>query len=78
MNDDLLAFPINVRATLKHLRQDMKDDCFYDAARYEDLLSNGDSLREILSKNFDINHGEYKSGYKAIYGVSTQQTKKVK
>lgn len=69
MNEHLLAFPINEKATLKHLRQDMKDDWFYDAVRYEDLLSNGNSLREILSQNLELNHGEYKSGDKAIYDV---------
>lgn len=69
MDENLLAFPINVGATLKHLRQDMRDDWFYDAVRYEDLLSNGKNLHEILSKNLEINHGEYKSGQKAIYDV---------
>ncbi|MFI2810946.1 RNA-directed DNA polymerase [Microbulbifer sp. JSM ZJ756] len=69
MDENLLAFPINIGATLKHLRQDMKDDWFYDAVRYEDLLSNGNNLHEILSQNLEINHGEYKSGHKAIYDV---------
>ncbi|MGB0664197.1 MAG: RNA-directed DNA polymerase [Pontibacterium sp.] len=69
LDENLLAFPINVSATLKHLRQDMKDDWFYDAVRYEDLLSNGKNLHEILSKNLEINHGEYKSGHKAVYDV---------
>ena len=69
MSDELLAFPIDVESTLKHLRQDMKDDWFYDTVRYEDLLSNGGSLQEILSKNLDINNGEYKSGHKATYDV---------
>tara|TARA_R110002095_G_scaffold150072_4_gene129655 strand:+ start:6205 stop:7848 length:1644 start_codon:yes stop_codon:yes gene_type:complete len=67
--ENLLAFPINERATLKHLRQDMKDDWFYDAVRYEDLLSNSKNLRKILSQNLEINHGEYKSGHKTIYDV---------
>ena len=31
IKENLLAFPINVKTTLKHLRQDMKDDWFYDA-----------------------------------------------
>ncbi|MEQ5768493.1 RNA-directed DNA polymerase [Halomonas sp. H33-56] len=66
---NLLAFPINIRATLKHLRQDMRDDWFYDAVRYEDLLSNRRSLHEIITQNLEINHGEYKSGHKAIYDV---------
>lgn len=69
MDENLLAFPINVSATLKHLRQDMKDDWFYDAVRYEDLLSNGKNLHEILSQNLEINHGEYKPGHKAVYDV---------
>lgn len=69
MGENLLAFPINIGATLKHLRQDMRDDWFYDAVRYEDLLSNRKDLHEILSKNLEINHGEYKSGQKSIYDV---------
>ncbi|MCF6281984.1 MAG: RNA-directed DNA polymerase [Candidatus Polarisedimenticolaceae bacterium] len=69
MSEDLLAFPIDVTATLKHLRQDMKDDWFYDAVRYEDLLSNGKSLKKILSENLERNHGVYKTGYKATYDV---------
>jgi hypothetical protein len=69
MSEELLAFPIDIKATLKHLRQDMKDDWFYDAVRYEDLLSNADSLNEILSKNLDINHGKYATGHKATYDV---------
>ena len=66
---NLLTFPIDIDATLKHLRQDMKDDWFYDAVRYEDLLSNRKNLRKILEENLDINHGVYKSGDKAIYDV---------
>ena len=69
MNDNLLAFPIDEKATLKHLRQDMKDDWFYDAVRYEDLLTNKKSLHDILSQNLEVNHGEYKSGSKATYDV---------
>ncbi len=69
MSEELLAFPIDIKTTLKYLRQDMKDDWFYDAVRYEDLLSNGKSLQEIISKNLNINHGEYMSGQKAVYDV---------
>jgi hypothetical protein len=69
VKENLLSFPINESATLKHLRQDMKDDWFYDAVRYEDLLSNGKNLHEILSQNLEINHGEYRSGHKALYDV---------
>lgn len=69
MSEELLAFPIDVKKTLKHLRQDMKDDWFYDAVRYEDLLSNAKNLNEILSKNLDINHGKYETGHKATYDV---------
>ncbi len=48
-NENLLASPINEKATLKHLRQDMKGDWFYDEVRYENLLSNSKTLRKILS-----------------------------
>lgn len=69
MDKKLLAFPIDISSVLKHLRQDMKDDWFYDTVRYEDLLSNKESLYEILSSNLDLNHGEYKSGHKVAYDV---------
>lgn len=67
--ENLLAFPIDINATLKHLRQDMKDDWFYDAVRYEDLLANSKDLFKVLSENLEINHGVYKPGDKAIYDV---------
>ncbi|MBI9092377.1 MAG: RNA-directed DNA polymerase [Desulfobacterium sp.] len=66
---NLFAFPIDIRKTLKHLRQDMKDDWFYDTVRYEDLLSNSNSLNKILQKNLEINHGVYESGKKFTYDV---------
>jgi len=65
----LLAFPIDIAATLKHLRQDMKDDWFYDAVRYEDLLTNSKDLLKVLTENLEFNHGVYKSGDKAVYDV---------
>ncbi|WP_221931866.1 RNA-directed DNA polymerase [Vibrio furnissii] len=67
--EHLLTFPIDVGATLKHLRQDMKDDWFYDAVRYEDLLTNGKDLLKVLIINLETNHGLYKSGDKAVYDV---------
>lgn len=67
--DELLSFPIDIGATLKHLRQDMKDDWFYDAVRYEDLLTNGKDLKKVLADNLNINHGIYKSGDKSVYDV---------
>ena len=48
MSEELFTFPIDIKRTLKHLRQDMKDDWFYDAVRYEDLLSNANNLNEII------------------------------
>lgn len=66
---NLLTFPIDIKNTLKHLRQDMKDDWFYDTIGYEDLLSNSKNLPEILHKNLETNHGMYESGHKAIYDV---------
>ena len=69
MSEELLVFPIDISATLRHLRQDMKDDWFYDAVRYEDLLSNPENLRKIISENLDINHGKYEAGHKATYDV---------
>ncbi|EHK0031744.1 RNA-directed DNA polymerase [Vibrio parahaemolyticus] len=68
-NEGLLTFPIDLSMTLKHLRQDMKDDWFYDTVRYEDLLTNTTNLKEILLENLSINHGNYESGDRALYDV---------
>ena len=62
MEGELLAFPIDINKTLKHLRQDMKDDWFYDAVRYEDLLGNPDNLHSILQQNLELHHGIYEAG----------------
>jgi len=69
MGEDLLAFPIDIKKTLKNLRQDMKDDWFYDVIRYEDLFSGPQSLYTILQKNLELNHGVYRSGQKSTYDV---------
>ena len=73
MSEELLAFPIDVKTTLRNLRQDMKDDWFYDAVRYEDLLSNKDNLIKILAENLDRHHGEYESGAKVLYDVPKRE-----
>ena len=68
-DEELLSFPIDMDATLKHLRQDMRDDWFYDAVKYEDLLSSKKDLMEVLTANLDENHGEYAAGKKQLYDV---------
>lgn len=69
MDKNLLSFPINYKLVLKHLHQDMRDDWFYDAVRYQDLLTNEKSIIKIMSENLEINNGEYHAGHKSIYDV---------
>jgi len=68
-DEELLSFPIDIDATLKHLRQDMRDDWFYDTVKYEDLLSNRKDLMQVLIANLDEHHGEYAAGNKQLYDV---------
>jgi len=67
--EELFTFPINLSETIKHLRQDLKDDWFFDCIRYEDLLSNKNDLIEILQKNLETGNGNYEAGDRAVYNV---------
>ena len=38
MNGQALGFPINFEGVLRHLRQDMRDDWYFDCLQYDDLF----------------------------------------
>lgn len=67
--EDLLAFPIDVRAVLAHMKQDMRDDWFPDPIEHRDLYSNiGDLKRVILSELVEGN-GLYEGNYRHLCDI---------
>ncbi|WP_396594421.1 RNA-directed DNA polymerase [Brevundimonas sp. R86498] len=77
-----LGFPIQFDLVLKHLRQDMRDDWYFDCLNYDDLFKNpADTKRVIMSLLHEWN-GVYrgtrsvvrnipKKGYGERYGLET-------
>ena len=43
-----LGFPIRFELVLKHLRQDMRDDWYFDCLQYDDLFKNPDEAKRII------------------------------
>lgn len=65
-NEQLLTFPINVKATLAHMKQDMRDDWFSDTLKYEDLFSVPKDLIDTIRTNLELGHGQYVAGTKTF------------
>src|ERR1700742_2015791 len=47
-NGQALGFPIEVDQVLKHLRQDMRDDWYYDCLQYDDLFNNPEETKRTI------------------------------
>lgn len=67
--DGVLAFPINCDAVLKHLKQDMRDDWFFDAIFYQDLFSNKGDLQAVITELLVEDNGQYVGAKRQIYDV---------
>lgn len=65
----LLAFPINVRSVLKHLRQDMRDDWFVDALEYAEIFDAPKNLVSVVQAILSENNGQYQSGGRFAYDI---------
>lgn len=82
LNGQALGFPVQFDLVLKHLRQDMRDDWYFDCLQYDDIFRDpGEAKRTIISLLQDWN-GEYrgtrstvrnipKKGYGERYGLET-------
>lgn len=77
-----LGFPINFDLVLKHLRQDMRDDWYFDCLQYDDLFKNSDEAKRIIISLLQEWNGIYrgtrsivrnipKKGYGERYGLET-------
>jgi hypothetical protein len=77
-----LGFPIQFDLVLKHLRQDMRDDWYFDCLQYDDLFKNPDETKRIVMSLLQEWNGVYcgtrsvvrdipKKGYGERYGLET-------
>ena len=66
---DLFAFPISIKATLAHLRQDMRDDWFPDPLLYKDLFDRPSNLREVLCTLLLDGNGQYPAKSRSAYDI---------
>lgn len=68
-DNDILMYPIDYQAVLKHMKEDMKDDWFVDPLGYEDLFLDKDDLLDKLKGNLERGHGVYESGNRLLYDI---------
>jgi hypothetical protein len=77
-----LGFPIQFDLVLKHLRQDMRDDWYFDCLQYDDIFKNPDEAKRIVLSLLQEWNGVYlgtrsvvrnipKKGYGERYGLET-------
>lgn len=77
-----LGFPIRFELVLKHLRQDMRDDWYFDCLQYDDLFKDPDEAKRIIMSLLQEGNGIYrgtrsvvrnipKKGYGERYGLET-------
>jgi hypothetical protein len=77
-----LGFPVQFDLVLKHLRQDMRDDWYFDCLQYDDLFKHPDDAKRIIISLLQEWNGVYrgtrsvvrnipKKGYGERYGLET-------
>lgn len=82
LNGQALGFPVNFDLVLKHLRQDMRDDWYFDCLQYDDLFKHPVETKRIIISLLQEWNGIYrgtrsvvrnipKKGYGERYGLET-------
>ena len=82
LNGQALGFPVQFDLVLKHLRQDMRDDWYFDCQQYDDLFKNPAEAKRIIISLLQEWNGVYsgtrsvvrnipKNGYGERYGLET-------
>lgn len=81
-NGQALGFPVDFDLVLKHLRQDMRDDWYFDCLQYDDLFKHPNETKRIIIALLQEWNGVYrgsrsvvrnipKKGYGERYGLET-------
>lgn len=81
-NGQALGFPIQFDLVLKHLRQDMRDDWYFDCLQYNDLFNDPEGAKRIIVAMLQEWNGVYagtrsvvrdipKKGFGERYGLET-------
>lgn len=81
-NGQALGFPIQFSLVLKHLRQDMRDDWYFDCLQYNDLFNDPEESKRIIMAMLQEWNGVYagtrsvvrnipKKGFGERYGLET-------
>ena len=81
-NGQALGFPIRFELVLRHLRQDMRDDWYFDCLQYEDLFKEPNETKTVILSLLQEWNGAYrgtrcvvrnipKKGYGERYGLET-------
>lgn len=81
-NGQALGFPVDFDLVLKHLRQDMRDDWYFDCLQYDDLFKHPAEAKRIIIALLQEWNGVYrgsrsvvrnipKKGYGERYGLET-------
>lgn len=81
-NGQALGFPIRFNVVLQHLRQDMRDDWYFDCLQYDDLFNDPSEAKRIIISLLQEWNGVYrgtrsvvrnipKKGYGERYGLET-------
>ena len=82
LNGQALGFPVRFDLVLKHLRQDMRDDWYFDCLQYDDLFKDPAEAKQIIISLLQEWNGVYsgtrsvvrnipKNGYGERYGLET-------
>jgi len=82
LNGQALGFPVQFDLVLKHLRQDMRDDWYFDCLQYDDLFKSPAEAKQIIILLLQEWNGVYKGtrsvvrnipkkGYGERYGLET-------
>lgn len=82
LNGQALGFPVQFDLVLKHLRQDMRDDWYFDCLQYDDLFKSPAEAKQTIISLLQEWNGVYKGtrsvvrnipkkGYGERYGLET-------
>ncbi|MEP0338861.1 MAG: reverse transcriptase domain-containing protein [Alphaproteobacteria bacterium] len=64
-----LGFPVRFETVLRHLRQDMRDDWYFDCLQYEDLFSDANEAKRIIISLLQEWNGAYRGTRRVIRNI---------